>query len=118
MHKKVTRIITGPDGKSHFEESELTLECRLGTGPQAETIEVTGVTVWEKGPRQDHDWHNAPRRLLLIGLEGDTEMEVGDGTKHRFKAGELILAEDTTGQGHVTRALGDKGRKAVIVYLD
>ena len=38
---------------------------------------------------------------------GSVEMETTDGTKRRFKPGDLVLLEDTRGKGHVTRNIGD-----------
>jgi oxalate decarboxylase/phosphoglucose isomerase-like protein (cupin superfamily) len=35
------------------------------------------------------------------------EVETTDGTVRRLGAGELILLEDTSGRGHVTRNIGD-----------
>jgi quercetin dioxygenase-like cupin family protein len=118
MDKKITRLYTGPDGESHFEDTVLHLECQVGTGRKAESLKATGITVREKGPRQDHDWHNTPYRQFLIVLEGEVEMEVGDGSKRKFGPGDILLSEDTTGQGHITRALGNQSRKAVVVGLE
>lgn len=32
MVKKVVRLYTGTDGESHFEDTELHLECKVGIG--------------------------------------------------------------------------------------
>ena len=52
------------------------------------------------------DWHCAPRRQYSISLSGLAEIEVGDGTVARVGPGDVVLAEDLTGQGHVTRVVG------------
>jgi quercetin dioxygenase-like cupin family protein len=118
MDKKIIRLYTGPDGASHFEETVMHLECKVGTGRKAESVRATGIAVREKGPGQDHDWHNSPHRQFLIVLEGEVEMEVGDGSKHIFGPGDILLSEDTKGQGHITRALEGQARKAVVVNID
>ena len=51
-------------------------------------------------------------------IEGEGEIEIGDGTKRRFKAGDILLAEDTTGRGHITRVLNNQPRKVMFVTLD
>ncbi len=64
------------------------------------------------------DFHNAPRRQLVINLSGSVDIEVGDGTVRRIGPGEILLAEDTTGQGHISRAVGGEPRRCLFVPLD
>lgn len=102
----VTRIYTGDDGKSHFEELDLPLTVNPAgamSGPLPvnsiffrDTSE-SGPTVW--------DYHVAPRRQFAIHLVGRTEIEVGDGECRTFGPGDLLLADDTTGQGHISREI-------------
>jgi len=63
------------------------------------------------------DWHCAPRRQYSISLSGQAEIEVGDGTVARVGPGDIVLAEDLTGRGHVTRVVGDQPRFYAIVPL-
>jgi hypothetical protein len=63
------------------------------------------------------DWHNAPRRQYVITLAGGVEIGLGDGSVHRFGPGEGILAEDLTGKGHTTRAVGNEPRITVTIPL-
>jgi hypothetical protein len=53
----------------------------------------------------------------VITLEGAVEIGLGDGSVHRFGPGEGILAEDLTGQGHTTRAVGDVPRVSMAIPL-
>jgi hypothetical protein len=46
------------------------------------------------------------------------EIGLGDGSMHRFGPGQAMLAEDLTGQGHTTRAVGDGPRLTATVPLD
>lgn len=118
MDKKIVHLYTGTDNKSHFEELDLHLECKLGKGKKSESVEATGITVWEKGPHHNDPLHNAPHRQIMIILEGHTEMEVGDGSKHQFHPGDILFVEDTKGEGHYTRSLDDGPRKSVVITLD
>ena len=43
MKKKVVRLYTGPDGESHFQDIEITLEDRGKRGRRSEIIEATGI---------------------------------------------------------------------------
>jgi hypothetical protein len=36
----------------------------------------------------------------------------------RLYPGHILLAEDTTGQGHISRALGDEDRLSIFVPID
>ena len=54
----------------------------------------------------------------VVNLEGEVEIEVGDETKRILRTGEILLAEDTTGQGHISRAVAGKPRKSLFITLD
>ena len=60
-------------------------------------------------------WHRAPRRQYVINLSGESEVEVGDGTKRKLGPGDIYLADDTTGQGHISRAIGNQPRVFVTI---
>ncbi|MGZ4885431.1 MAG: cupin domain-containing protein [Halobacteriota archaeon] len=51
--------------------------------------------------------HPAPTRQFLALMSGAVEVETTDGMVRRFGPGDLILLEDTSGKGHVTRNIGD-----------
>jgi hypothetical protein len=51
------------------------------------------------------DFHNTPRRQFVITISGVGELECGDGTQRRLGPGDILLADDTTGQGHITREI-------------
>ncbi len=48
-------------------------------------------------------YHQAPRRQFVLVLYGAVQIECGDGSVRRFGAGDVLLADDTTGQGHISR---------------
>ena len=68
MH--VTRLYTGADGESHFEDVEVALEDLGDIGALSELIPATGLVIRETGPDYDFDWHNAPRRQYVVVLSG------------------------------------------------
>ena len=118
MGKRVTRIYTGPDGESHFEDIEIALEEEGAVGQWSKLNNATGIIFGELASDCKWDWHNAPRRQFVITLDGEGEIEIGDGTRRRFKAGDVLLAEDTTGRGHITRVLNNIPRTVMFVTLD
>lgn len=98
---KITRLYTGKDGESHFEEIEV----------PAEKLQVAeGILFREAKPGNLQDWHPAPRRQYVITLSGQGEIEIDDGTKKRFGPGDIMLADDLTGRGHITRVVGNTPR--------
>ena len=61
--------------------------------------------------------HPAPREQWVVMLRGTIEVTVTDGTRRRFGAGDLVLAADTTGLGHVTTGVGEPPFEALFIPL-
>lgn len=113
---KITRIYTGADGESHFEEMEHPV--KLVNGIEATPMEAATGVYFRRAPAGHvQDWHPAPRRQYIMTLSGQSEIELGDGTVRRFGPGDILLAEDTTGRGHITRVVGTGPRLYVTIAL-
>ena len=115
---KITRIFTGEDEQSHFEEIDIPLFDQGDIGRLSEIFSASGVIFQENPGDYNYQWHNAPRRQYIVMLEGSVEIEIGDGTRRVFHPGEILLAEDTTGQGHISRAVNGQPRKSLFIPLD
>jgi hypothetical protein len=115
---KIVRLYTGADNKSHFEDLQISLKDGGKVGFVSELTKATGVVFRETSGDYDYDFHTAPRRQYVVNLEGEVEIEVGDGTRRILRAGDILLAEDTTGQGHKSRAVAGKPRKSLFITLD
>jgi hypothetical protein len=50
-------------------------------------------------------------------LTGAVDIEIGDGTVRRLGPGDILIAEDLTGQGHGTREVGPEPRVSIFVPL-
>jgi hypothetical protein len=104
---KIVRLYTGSDQKSHFEEIEMQFggkQLMLTTDSRAATSAVfrcapAGLLL---------DRHPAPRRQFLVTLSGSWEIEASNGVKRIFKTGDVMLADDTTGEGHISRVIGNE----------
>jgi len=118
---KILRVDTGDDGQSHLEEIALSLQPFMDTegayGEGAPLQHATGITFRLAPPGYVLNWHCAPRRQYTITLLGEAEIEVGDGTVKRIGPGDVVLAEDLTGQGHITRVVGRQPRFSAVVPL-
>ena len=98
----IVQIYTGHDGQTHFEDLPLPAEESHNVAIQA------GANLVFRCFPADHwsDSHTAPRRQYIFILVGQMEIGIGDGTPRRFGPGDVVLADDLTGQGHTTRSLG------------
>jgi hypothetical protein len=111
----VTRLYTGPDGQTHAEEMNV-IPMPGGGSQQSEIGKATGLRFGRSSPGVN-DWHNAPRRQYVITLSGRGEVELVGGKKIPLEPGSIVLAEDLTGKGHITRNLGPEDRISLYVHL-
>ena len=109
---KYHRIYADEQGGSHFDS--VTVEQRVAAGaPPAAPFYVSGDNPASKyrfysfQPGWIGDWHPCPARQFLALMSGAVEMETTDGTVRRLGPGDLVLLEDTSGKGHVTRNIRD-----------
>lgn len=114
---RVTRLYTGPDGKTKVEEYEIPLKPQ-GRGTEL-SAEVAVTSLQFRRTNQDYnlDWHPAPRRQYVVTLSGESEIELEGGRKIRLGPGHILLAEDTAGQGHISRAAGSGDRISLFIPL-
>jgi quercetin dioxygenase-like cupin family protein len=111
---RIWRVYSGADGRSHVAEVQLAMQPFTdveGAHGEGTPIQATGGIAFRIAPPgYVLDWHCAPRRQYSITLSGHAEIEVGDGTVIRVGPGDVLLAEDLTGQGHITRVIGNEPR--------
>jgi len=113
---KIVRLYTGADNESHFEDIDV--EMNLQGVDQVSALQPThGIQFRTATPSHRSSYHSVPRRQYVITLSGQVEIETGDGTVRRFGPGDVMLAEDTTGRGHITRVVGDQPRHYVFIPL-
>jgi quercetin dioxygenase-like cupin family protein len=66
-------------------------------------------------PGDVDDPHVSPAPNYWIVLSGEIEITVGDGEARRFSQGSILLAEDTTGEGHVTTVVSESPPQFAVV---
>ncbi len=104
------RVFSDDEGVSRFEESSME-ESDL-----FESVETEGRFFLKRFPAgTEMDWHTAPRRMLVISLQGVLENEFRDGTRIRLAPGDIKYIEDTAGTGHRTRVTSDEDVIVAIV---
>ena len=117
-----TRIVARTDGTSAFEDAEIVLTERQ-IAPGVPSMLVGGLAAaasvtFLRSNGFDSEPHPAPRRQWVMMLRGMIDVTVSDGSKRRFGPGDLVLAADTTGVGHVTVAMGEGPFEGLFVAAD
>src|SRR5437867_3658116 len=114
---QVTRVYSDSNGDSHFEDIEIQLKEAGSVGRLSDVLPAKGVVFREVGQSYDWNFHPAPQKQYIVLLDGEIEIETSPGEKRIFKAGEVLLVEDTTGKGHKTRNLQPIKRKSIFITL-
>lgn len=115
---QVVRIYTGDDGESHFQDVDIELGTRGPAGSVSQMVDGPGVVFREVDGDYNLDFHTAPRRQFIVNLVGSVEIEIGDGTVRRLGPGTILLAEDTEGRGHISRAVNSEPRQCLVIPID
>ncbi|CAM9591798.1 unnamed protein product [Hapterophycus canaliculatus] len=109
------------EGNSYFCEKKVALGAGSGSGIGALSELIPSAGLWVKFRETpgdyDFDFHCAPARQFVVSLDAAVDIEVTDGTRRIFPAGTVMLAEDTWGKGHRSRAVDGKSRKSLFVVL-
>jgi membrane-bound lytic murein transglycosylase len=117
-----THLWADTKGVSHFRDEKLSFEAATPENPAAGTTSrpnpdpealvslplrgAIGATFLYLKRAAVEDWHRAPRRMFLIAVQGMSEVTASDGEVRRFGLGSILLMDDLTGKGHITRAVG------------
>ena len=121
-HLCITRLYSGVDGQSHLERLDLLLTDFVDEegafGQATQWMSCDRMTIRIAPPGYEHTWHNAPRRQYVIQLKGFLEVEVDSGARAVIGPGDILLAEDMSGKGHITRQKGDEPCMYAVVVPD
>ena len=121
QHQPITvvRLYTGSDGQTHNENVEVKFSPS-SLYPKAEASEAVKVSEAQffrlpKGEVQD--WHKPAHRQYVVTLRGRGEVEIPGGQKIPLSPGRVVLLENVTGKGHITRSIGPEDLTFFIVPL-
>jgi len=106
------RIFEDAQGESHLDTVTVEQQLMTAAPPAApfyvsEGRPASGYRFYTFQPGWIGELHPAPTRQFLGLLSGAVEVETTDGMVRRLGPGDLVLLEDTSGRGHVTRNIGD-----------
>lgn len=117
-----TRLYADTDGESHFEDVEFGFNL-MDAVPAAPPVHIASFSqskqvVFLRAPAGfDAGQHPSPGRQLVFVLAGVHEITASDGEVRRFAPGSVLLAEDTTGKGHMTRVMADSDTLVAYIQL-
>jgi hypothetical protein len=115
---RIHNLYADADGESHFRDIEVQWVQDLPGGKLSERRPATGVIFRETAGDYDLDWHPAPRRQYIVNLDAGVEITASDGERRVIGAGEVLLVEDTTGKGHLSKAVAGQVRRSIFIPID
>ena len=114
---RIHNLYEDANGASHFRDIEIDWAEDAPSGKLSKRLPATGIVFRETTADFEDSWHRA-RRQYVISLAGGISITASDGETRHIGAGEIVLVEDTTGKGHITRSSGDKPRHTIFVPID
>ena len=115
---RIHHLYADASGESHFRDIEVEWAEETRSGKLSRRLPATGIIFRQAPPTYDLDWHPAPRRQYIINLDAGVRLTASDGESRVIGAGEVILVEDTTGKGHLSKAVGNRLRHCIFVPID
>ncbi len=110
------RMFKAEDGKSYFRNFD---GLFADQGTWSATTPLIGFRFIGMAADTFIDWHPEIVNNLVIVMSGGLELEVGGGAGavEIFRPGDVCLAEDRTGEGHIDRVHGNV-QVAVLIVAD
>ena len=115
---RIHNLYEDENGVSHFRDIEIEWTQKTATGHLATLIPVSGLIFRQTVGEYDLDWHPAPRRQYIINLDAGVQITASDGEARVIGAGEVILVEDVSGKGHLSKSVEGKLRHSIFVPID
>lgn len=97
-------LYTGSDGQAYTKD----IEMSAGPNGVVDLLPVSAVEIHRTRPGFSVGWHVEKRRQYLITISGRGEIDIAGGKKIILAPGSILLVENGTGKGHMTRVVGNK----------
>ncbi len=115
---RIHNLYADANGQSHWRDVEIEWVEETRGGKLSKRLPANGIIFREVPPTYDLDWHPAPRRQYIINLDAGVELTASDGEARVIVAGEVILVEDTTGKGHLSKSVNNQMRHSIFVPIE
>ncbi|MGH8637550.1 MAG: hypothetical protein ACREUX_21915 [Burkholderiales bacterium] len=113
---KVVRIHTGADNRSYFEDLEVPMDEVLQgdrVSQRSALVPCTGMLFRENPLGRSEQFHTPKQRQFVITISGAVEITCAGGQRV-FGPGDVLFAEDLTGEGHSNRELHGPRRSLIV----
>jgi hypothetical protein len=115
---RIHNLYVDANGETHFRDIEVAWVEERNFSKISARLPATGIIFRETSADYDLDWHPAPRRQYIINLDGGVKITASDGESRTIGAGEVLLVEDTSGKGHLSKSVAGKLRNSIFVPID
>ena len=115
---RIHNLYCDASGESHWRDVNVEWVEERNFSKMSARLAATGIIFRETSGDYDLSWHPAPRRQYIINLDGGVQITASDGEARTIGAGEVVLVEDTTGKGHLSKSVGGKMRHSIFVAVE
>lgn len=115
---RIHNLYADASGESHWRDIEVEYVETNDAGRLSARIPGHGIIFRQTQAEHDRPWHPAPRRQYIVNLDAGVQLTASDGEARVIGAGEVILVEDTTGKGHLSRSVNNQMRHSIFLPLE
>src|SRR5690242_10935337 len=116
MH--IHNLYCDANGASHWRDIEIEYVEHGPGGKMTARLPVNGIIFRQTQAEHDRPWHPAPRRQYIINLDAGVQLTASDGEARVIGAGEVVLVEDVTGKGHLSKSVNNQMRHSIFVPIE
>ncbi|WP_428491583.1 hypothetical protein [Rhodopila sp.] len=115
---RIHNIYVDGTGETHWRDIEVQWVEDRNSSRLSARLPANGIIFRETAGDYDLSWHPAPRRQYIINLDGGVKITASDGEAREIGAGEVILVEDISGKGHLSKSIGGTMRHSIFVPIE
>ena len=118
MGLHIHNLYCDTQGESHWRDIEVDWAEENEAGKLSVLQSANGIIFRQTQAELDRPWHPAPRRQYIVNLDAGVELTASDGESRVIGAGEVILVEDTTGRGHLSKSVNRQMRHSIFIPIE
>jgi hypothetical protein len=118
MAMHVHNLYCDANGESHWRDIQIEWVEEGPGGKMSARQGANGIIFRQTQAEHDRPWHPAPRRQYIINLDAGVQLTASDGEARVIGAGEVVLVEDTTGKGHLSKSVNNQMRHSIFVPIE
>jgi len=115
---RIHNLYEDAEGISHFRDIEIEWVEQRHASQLSKRFPATGLVFRKVSADYDLDWHPAPRRQYIVNLDAGVQITASDGESRIIGPGEIVLVEDVSGKGHLSKAVGGKIRHCLFIPIE